>query len=74
VHEITSESYEEMFGCKSTEIYEWGDIFLFIALAAGGANIICSVWRPYFVAIMIVSLFAAMYHFTKIYTRFENKY
>ena len=69
VHQVTSDAYERMFGKKLTEIYEWGDVFFFIALACGGANIICPVWRPYFVAVMIVSLFIAVFHFTKIYAR-----
>jgi flagellar biosynthesis protein FlhB len=72
VHEATAEAYEEMFNRKNKEIYEWGDVFYLIALASGGANIICPIWRPYFVAIMIVSIFASMYHFTKIYTKFEK--
>lgn len=72
IHEVTSSAYESMFGKKLTEIYEWGDVFFFIAIACGGANIICPLWRPYFVAVMIVSLFIAVFHFTKIYTGFEN--
>ncbi len=71
LHEITSVAYEEMFGKKLSEIYEWGDIFFLIALLCGGGNIICPVWRPYFVSVMIVSLFIAVYHYTKIYTKFE---
>jgi hypothetical protein len=71
LHEITAEAYEEMFDKKLIEIYEWGDIFYFIALACSGANIICCIWRPCFVAVMIVSLFISIYHYTKIYTKFN---
>ncbi len=71
IHKITSVSYEKMFDKKLIEVYEWGDIFFFIALACSGANIIYCIWRPYFVAVMIVSLFIAMYHYTKIYTKFD---
>ncbi len=73
IHEITTSAYESMFGKKLTEVYEWGDVFYLIAIACGGANIICPIWRPYFVAVMIVSLFIAIYHYTKIYTRFNTK-
>ncbi len=71
IHQITSKSYEKMFQKKTTEFYEWGEIFFFIALAAGGANIVCCVWRPYFVAVLIVSLIISMYHYSKIYTKFN---
>ncbi len=70
LHKKTSDAYENMFGWISTEVYEWGDIFFLIALCAGGANIICPVWRPYFIPVMIVSIVAAMYNYTKIYTKF----
>jgi uncharacterized membrane protein YfhO len=73
IHEITSASYEEMFGKKLIEIYEWGDIFYFIAIICSGANIVCPVWRPYFVAVMLVSLFVSIYHYSKIYTNFNSE-
>ncbi len=71
MHKVTSAAYETMFDKKLIEVYEWGDIFFFIALACGGANVVYCIWRPYFVAVMIVSLFVAMYHYTKIYTKFN---
>lgn len=72
LHEITSSSYETMFGQKLTEVYQWGDIFLLVALAFSGANVICVAWRPYFVPFMILSLFIAVYHYLKLYTKFDS--
>ena len=71
VHQITSDSYEKIFGWKSMQDYRLGEIFFYIALSAGGANIICPIWRPTFSGIMIITLFISVYHYSKLYTRFD---
>ncbi len=71
VHQITADSYEKIFGWKSMQDYRLGEVFFFIALSAGGANIICPIWRPTFSGTMIITLFISIYHYSKLYTRFD---